>query len=531
MNRTQPSLLAIALPLLLVTVSACHDHSHDHVVAEEETPMVAVTNWTAKTELFMEYPVFMAGESGRSAIHVTDLSDFTPLTSGEAIVAMRADDDFTPLTSGEAIVAMRADDGKLLEFRGGISRPGIFGVDLGIEQPGSYDMTLRVDAPGLQDLHELGKVTVHAAGAPLDTAGEEDHGEISFLKEQQWKLEFGTEPVEARGLRSSIRVPASVRPRSGGEALISAPVPGRIDPATPAPVPGTTVRAGDLIARIIPRSDDVRDVPGLRAALVEAEQEHALALQERDRAARLLEARALPARRLNEAEAALAAAEARLKAARQRVSRFDSLTESDSGTPTDGAFTIRAPFDGVVAEVGFAPGASVDEEKFLLRIVDGDRVAIVGAVPEIQASRLNEVDSGEALINGGPAIPLGSPLAIGRVVEPASRTFDIRFSYDNRSGNLRVGQSVVLRLFIGEEQSWPAVPESAIVDDDGTLVVFVQAGGETFDRRPVTLGSREGGYVHVHEGVGPGERVVHKGAYLIRLAAMSTAVPAHGHVH
>ena len=31
-----------------------------------------------------EDPVLVAGESGRFAIHVTDLADFSPLTSGEA---------------------------------------------------------------------------------------------------------------------------------------------------------------------------------------------------------------------------------------------------------------------------------------------------------------------------------------------------------------------------------------------------------------------------------------------------------------
>ena len=52
-----------------------------------------------------------------------------------------------------------------------------------------------------------------------------------------------------------------------------------------------------------------------------------------------------------------------------------------------------------------------------------------------------------------------------------------------------------------------------------------------FERRPVRLGARADGYVHVFEGVEPGERVVHRGAYLIRLAAMSTQIPVHGHVH
>ena len=62
-------------------------------------------------------------------------------------------------------------------------------------------------------------------------------------------------------------------------------------------------------------------------------------------------------------------------------------------------------------------------------------------------------------------------------------------------------------------------------------MAFVQTGGESFERRPVQLGSAADGYVHVIEGVEPGERVVNRGAYLIRLAAMSTQIPAHGHVH
>jgi cobalt-zinc-cadmium efflux system membrane fusion protein len=61
--------------------------------------------------------------------------------------------------------------------------------------------------------------------------------------------------------------------------------------------------------------------------------------------------------------------------------------------------------------------------------------------------------------------------------------------------------------------------------------VYVQAEGETFERRPVTLGPRAGGVVQVLDGVKAGERVVTTGAYLVRLASLSTSAPAHGHVH
>jgi cobalt-zinc-cadmium efflux system membrane fusion protein len=47
----------------------------------------------------------------------------------------------------------------------------------------------------------------------------------------------------------------------------------------------------------------------------------------------------------------------------------------------------------------------------------------------------------------------------------------------------------------------------------------------------VTLGPRTGNLVQIVEGVQAGDRVVTKGAYLVRLASLSTSRPAHGHVH
>jgi RND family efflux transporter MFP subunit len=383
----------------------------------------------------------------------------------------------------------------------------------------------------VQDVHELGPVTVHATGERLIGADDRKGEAISFLKEQQWTLEFGTAPAEVRRLRQSLVVPAVVRPRPGGEAILAAPVPGRIDPASTVPVPGTMVRAGEVVARIIPRSDDLRDAAALRAALVEAEQDHGLAVRERDRAERLVEAEALPARRLDEARAALAAAESRLSAAKERWSRFEAVSQSGAGGLAGDAFAVRAPFGGVVSEVGFAPGATVEENEVLARVVDPDRVHVVGAVPETSASELGDVEGGELTLGGDSPIALSRPLSVGRVVEPVARTTEVRFALDNRSTRLPVGRSARLRLFVGAEVSGTAIPESAIVDDAGRPVAFVQTAGESFERRPVRLGAREGGWVLVLEGVEPGERVVSRGAYLVRLSAMSTQIPAHGHVH
>jgi multidrug efflux pump subunit AcrA (membrane-fusion protein) len=62
-------------------------------------------------------------------------------------------------------------------------------------------------------------------------------------------------------------------------------------------------------------------------------------------------------------------------------------------------------------------------------------------------------------------------------------------------------------------------------------VVYVMLGGESFERRVVRLGIRDGDYVQVVDGIAPGERVVTRGAYLVRLAGSSPAAAGHGHAH
>ena len=76
-----------------------------------------------------------------------------------------------------------------------------------------------------------------------------------------------------------------------------------------------------------------------------------------------------------------------------------------------------------------------------------------------------------------------------------------------------------------------AIPESAIVEEDGRPTAYVLLDGESFQKRDLELGIRDSGYVQVKQGLKEGERVVTKGAYAIRLASVSSVIPAHGHAH
>lgn len=478
---------------------------------------IAVTRWSDKTELFMEHPPLVAGQDARFAVHLTSLSDFKPLTEGRVTVELRA------------------AGGRSETFEtNGPSSPGIFGVTVRPAASGSLSMTVRLDSPALKDTHELGSIQVFAdaQSAGKAEAQKEKEESIRFLKEQQWKLDFATVEVTERSLRESLRVPAEVRPRTGGEAEVIAPVAGRFSAASAIPAVGTLVQKGQVLARIIPRTATPLDRATLDLGLSEAKTALGLARRDRERAERLVTAGAVPAKRLDEAKAAEAMAQARLDAAQARLAQHESSRSADGDTPADSQFVLRAPIAGIVAASHGMPGASVEEGESLFRIVTTDPVFIVASLPEGESGKLRQLAGGELELTGQTnPMPLGRVVTVGRVVDAASRTLPVIFEVRNPGARLAVGQSVFVRLFTSTATKELAVPESAVVDDAGRPVVFVQVAGESFARRAVRLGNHEAGYLQVLDGVKPGERVVTRGAYQVRLSAMSSQIPAHGHVH
>jgi multidrug efflux pump subunit AcrA (membrane-fusion protein) len=165
-------------------------------------------------------------------------------------------------------------------------------------------------------------------------------------------------------------------------------------------------------------------------------------------------------------------------------------------------------------------------------VADVTLVHIAGRIPESQAAHATRTTAAELEVPGRDPVPIqGRATTLGRVLDPVTRTLPIVFAFDNRTLQLPLRQSVFLRLLMAESAPKTVVPVSAVIDDAGRPIVFVHTSGESFERRPVTVGIREGEMVQVLEGVKPGERIVSKGAHLVRLAALSTQVPAHGHVH
>src|SRR5215208_3423468 len=92
---TTRQITAVLLLAIACVPAACNREPEAPVT---EPPTLDVTNWTDKSELFMEHPPFVAGQTVRFAVHLTRLSDFSALNAGRPRIEMTPESGGTPVT-------------------------------------------------------------------------------------------------------------------------------------------------------------------------------------------------------------------------------------------------------------------------------------------------------------------------------------------------------------------------------------------------------------------------------------------------
>ena len=199
--------------------------------------------------------------------------------------------------------------------------------------------------------------------------------------------------------------------------------------------------------------------------------------------------------------------------------------------------TLRSPISGTIVEASVTSGELINNSRKLFHVVNLDTLWIEANVSEYDLARVRQAPGASYRLAAYPdrIVPIlgggGRLIDVGAIVDPDTRTVPIRYEVPNQDGTLRVGMFADLLVETNRKQTALAVPKDAVVDEGGEVVVYVQRGGETFERRRVEVGIRDANQVEIRNGLAAGDRVATKGAYTIRLSTMSSAIPAHGHAH
>jgi len=126
----------LLLPILAFAICACSNvepppesGEHEKSTAHEEVEAIARTEFTDRIENFFEYEPLKAGKPSQFRIHLTDLSDGSPVEKANVSLLIR------PKGSREMLSETTAKVGKVT---------GIYVAELNIPRAGDYDIEFHI---------------------------------------------------------------------------------------------------------------------------------------------------------------------------------------------------------------------------------------------------------------------------------------------------------------------------------------------------------------------------------------------------
>lgn len=260
---------------------------------------------------------------------------------------------------------------------------------------------------------------------------------------------------------------------------------------------GTVVKKGDVLVKLDARTASASAAEA-RAQLDVARTQKQLAEADCARNEQLFQGGSVSKAEHDRAQAQCHNAVAQATAAEARAQLLENNLADTS---------IRAPFDGVVAERVVSVGEYVQPPTKVVTLVAVDPLRLELTVPESSAAGVRRELPVEFSLTAAPGQLFHSKVEfVSAGLRRGSRDLVVEALVPNKDRKLLPGQFATVKLQLGE-LSLPVVPRAAVRDDGAQKRLFVVRDGQ-LEERVVQLGEGVGQAVGVLAGVRAGERVV-----------------------
>ena len=342
---------------------------------------------------------------------------------------------------------------------------------------------------------------------------------ILFTSRQAAMTDFATALPVTRPLGQCIPVTAQVQTAQGDQTTIVASANGIVNYLTDGLVEGTSVTKGGKILSITSESLVEGD---LAIRLQEARNNYESAKANYERARQLVDSQIISQKEFVEVQ----------NEYENTKLVYDNLRRNISGN----GVAVAAPASGYLTQLLVGNGAYVTVGQPLATISSSRKLLLKADVPVRYARFLpviteaNIEDPATHAITSLSALG-GRILAYGKSVAPESNSIPVTMEM-NHSTNYFPGGFVNVWLMTRGDQNALVVPKTALVEEQGVYFVFLQLSEEYYEKQAVTLGATDGVDVAVLSGLAPDQRLVTRGAILVKMAGENKAANPHaGHVH
>ncbi|MDK2743201.1 MAG: efflux RND transporter periplasmic adaptor subunit [Nitrospira sp. BO4] len=373
----------------------------------------------------------------------------------------------------------------------------------------------------------LGLMVMEAGcdGTPSDVAASRSPvavstpGVITLSTEESSRVGLMVQPVARSDFRTHRDFPAIVQPNQRNMAEITTLVRGRVVEVY-ADL-GQEVKANAPLAILY--SSEL----GLaQSGHLKAQAKLHVAEQAYSRAQFLLEEKVIGEAEAQRRHAELLSTQAEANESRDRLKLLgmsnEELRRLDRSREIRSVVPIVAPFAGRIIGRNLTRGEVVETTEKLFVIADLSEVWVQANIPEkdipfahsIHASGGTQV---EVRINAYPnEVFKGTITYVGDVLDPVTRTMQLRLELPNLDGRLKPEMFATIRLFSEAQPDRLAVPEAALQRDQGRTFVFVQRSANEYELREVHVGESNGTLTSILGGLNEGEPVVTNGAFVLK---------------
>ncbi|MDT8394302.1 MAG: efflux RND transporter periplasmic adaptor subunit [Bacteroidales bacterium] len=488
--------------------SVAHDHEaedaaadggHDH--GEVKFQMVS---YSSDMELFAEADPFIVGQESNILAHFTFLEDFSPLDSGQVSLRLKVGSEQVKQTIDSPL------------------RPGIYAFKITPTAAGPG--TVIFDVQGRQGSHRI-VTDVEVFADEHDAIHEaekhliDDPAAIVFTKEQSWKVDFSTVAVGPEEFGQVIKTTALVRPSQNDMVSIVARTSGIVDLSGDNVFEGTAVTAGKALFMI---SGDAFAGDNSYVRFIEAQNNFEEARANYERLQALAADRIVTEPELLESKREFETAKVIYESLRKNFDR--------------GTQIVQSPVAGYVDRIYVRNGEYVEAGRKLVDVAQNKKFLLMADVQQKYAPLLGNIKTANIRViseqktwtleelNGGLS-------SVGRSANSDNYLIPVRFEIENTI-DLLAGTFVELYIICGSDDKVLTVPNEAILEEQGKYFVMVQLTPEQFLKREVFPGPGDGKRSIITQGLEPAERIVARGAVLVKLSQAAGALDPHaGHVH
>lgn len=173
---------------------------------------------------------------------------------------------------------------------------------------------------------------------------------------------------------------------------------------------------------------------------------------------------------------------------------------------------VESPVAGTVLSVAVDEGDTITTGTVVATVGNLARVKVAIAVPERYLANLAVGTRAEVRFDAVPGVAYGARIAeMSPVVDPASRTLEVKLDFDRQDTRILAGMLATVRLITDARYGVVVVPRSAVALGMDEASVFVIRPDGTAERRVVFPGLEGEDSFEIRRGLAAGERIVVEG--------------------